>query len=747
MDDHELDKTFVERSPSSLIPSPYAHSGNSAPQSNARPIIGQTRFGSCVVTEIIGEGGMATVYKVWNERLEVYRAVKLLSQEAFSARFETEAKITAKLHHAGIVEIHNIGEWNGLPYMEMEFVDGFDLQQTLAVRGRLPEIVCVAIAVRVAEALAHAHTKVFTLVGKQYCGIIHRDLKPANIMISKHGEVKLTDFGIARPAQTSLHTIEGNIAGTMHYLSPEQMNGGDVDNRSDIYSFGTILYEMVTGAKTFPQEALIELMKQKSANKFKSLYEYGLPVSADLVKIILRCLKFTPAKRYQRTQDLVNDLQELNESLTKRAPKDVVECYLNGPEEAIRTDSGQTKLFWILGEPKTPKPATTQKPSEVLDVLNMPEPEETPQPVTTTNVPEATAFLDMPEFDDKPTIWTMLSAIIAWSLKVIFFVPLRIWGKIKVIGTSTKPKPAKKSAKPMPAQLSERPKTGIRLTRWKVFVAPLLLLTVLLLSYITIRVFTAKTVTTKPTKTPPLINAITVVDTVKTVAVIDTAPPVRKTMPNTAKVTKSISSDAAIPVPTPAPPQKVAVVKTPPQVPAVAEPDNISENEQLRAAVAAANTKKWDRAIEILEQPGVFKAKNDHRALQLLNAYVESRRFDKAQDIMNTASPTLSQDAYFHLCVGKFWYYRGSPDKALKHFEMSLNRSSILEDTDDVIPGTALYFIADIKHERFKTSPSAANRSAALEAWREVRSIYVFKPNDSRAKRAEREISVLDIGN
>jgi len=726
MDDNELDKTFVERPLSTLIPPAYAHGGSDAPfsQSNARPIIGQTRFGSSVVTEIIGEGGMATVYKVWNERLEVFRAVKLLSQEAFSARFETEAKITAKLHHAGIVEIHNIGEWNGLPYMEMEFVDGSDLQKTLTERGKLPEIVCIAIAVRIAEALAHAHTKEFTLVGKQYCGIIHRDLKPANIMISKHGEVKLTDFGIARPAQTSLYTMVGNIAGTMHYLSPEQMNGGEVDNRSDIYSFGAILYEMVTGAKTFPQESVIELIKQKSDNKFKPLRDYGIPINADFEKIILRCLKFVPTKRYQRTQELVGALQELKESLTKRTPLEVLENYLNGVEEVVCTEAPKTAV----------KPVKPTKP--VKPVKSKPE--------------KAPVSPKPPKLSWKQRT-AKISAILAKALPIILFVPRWIWGRIKTIKISVKPKPVKTPVSPKPpkSKLPKKPKPARKITiskrSMRMFLAPLLLITVILLSYITIRAFTAKTLTTtKTTKTKISADTTTLVQKATPETLTTSVSENTKPDSTTATNTKSITGDSAVSAP-----KKVLVSKTQPLDVAVTEPDPpdpMSEGEQLHAAIAANNAKKWDRVIEILEQDGVFKEKSNQRSLYLLNAYVESRRLDKAQAIMDVLSATLPQDSYFNLCAGKFWYYRGSYDRALKYFESSLHNSSVI-DTDDVLPGTALYFIADIKQERFKVTPSASNRSSALEAWREVRDVYILKPNDSRAKRAEREISALDAGN
>jgi len=675
MSNDELDKTFVERSPAAPVPASYG-GGGSSPQSNVRPVIGQTRLGSCVVTEIIGEGGMATVYKVWNERLEVFRAVKMLSQEASSARFETEAKITAKLHHEGIVEIHNIGEWNGLPYMEMEFVDGSDLQRTLGERGRLPEIVCVAIAAVAAEALSHAHTKKFTLAGKQYCGIIHRDLKPANIMISKSGAVKLTDFGIARPTQASLHTVDGNIAGTMHYLSPEQMDGGAVDSRSDIYSFGAILYEMITGAKTFPQESITELMKQKSVNKFKPLSEYDIPINANFAKIILRCLKFDPAKRYQNTQDLADALQELNYSLANQTPESVLENYFSGNLNAIYTDSGKTKTTrWNLTKSKMPSTSdrlkTTVTPAE--ERLS-----------TTRNLPtaERTKF----------------------SLK-------------SIIPTN-------------PKQM--------------LLIIPLVILTLFSLSYITIRLVTSKS------SKPPAVKMLT-----NETAGSDSAAAFSESVSGDTEALAPKAEPTALTTPV-TPPKASSALTTPPQpsksaaaAPSAPRPsrptaaaNSKSENELLREAVAAGSARQWDKAIEILEQSGVYTKRNDHRTLYLFNAYVESWQFDKAKAIMDTASLNITQDAYFLLSTGKYWHYRGNSSKAVGYFESSLFNTSVV-GTENLLPYAAVFFIAEIKHQRFKAAPTAANKSSALEAWNEVRTAFASKPNDSRAKRAEREISAL----
>jgi len=705
MSNDELDKTFVERSLN--VPVPAAYGGVSAPQSSVRPVIGQTRLGSCVVTEIIGEGGMANVYKVWNERLEVYRAVKMLSQEASSARFETEAKITAKLHHKGIVEIHNIGEWNGLPYMEMEFVDGSDLQRILAERGRLPEIVCIAIAAVVAQALSHAHTKTFTLVGKQYCGIIHRDLKPANIMVSRQGAVKLTDFGIARPTQASLHTVDGNIAGTMHYLSPEQMDGGVVDNRSDIYSFGAILYEIITGVKTFPQESITELMKQKSVNKFKPLSEYGIQINAGFAKIILRCLKHDPAKRYQSTLDLAGDLQKLNDSMTNQTPESVLENYFNGTINTVYAGSGKTKTRWfksktkILSTPDKLKTAGLTVEQELLE---------------TQDFPKAAEQSETPK-----------TAVTSYKLKTAELPAGQ--------RPSWKPKPAWKSI------ISTNPQRMI-------FIVPLLLLTLFSLSYITIRIVTAKSSSAKSSQAKTFISADAALDPAAAAVTEpvpgDTTASTQNTELNTGTTPPNVSSVAMTAAPPPA--RSAAAPSTPaavrPSKPAAATPEPKSENEHLRDAIAASNARQWDRAVEILVQDGVYRTRNNHRTLYLFNAYVESWQFDKAKAIMDTASLVITQDAYFLLSTGKYWHYRGNSSKAIEYFESSLYNTSIA-GTENLLPFAALFFIADIKHQRFKAAPSASNKSAALEAWNEVRKAFASRPNDSRAKRAEREISAL----
>jgi eukaryotic-like serine/threonine-protein kinase len=282
----------------------------------------------------LGTGGMARVYKIWNEKLEVFRAVKILlptQQKDLKNRFETEVKITAKLHHPNIVEIYSVGEWNNLPYLEMELVEGDSLEAIIARYGKLPFSVCSAIAIFVARALVYAHGQEFLLYGKNYHGVIHRDLKPANIMISKAGEVRLMDFGIARPTEASLHTVEGNIVGTMQYLSPEQIDGVDIDCRTDVYSFGAILYEMITGTKTFPQETITNLMKKKIINEYRKFSEFDFQIAPALVKITQKCLQASKEARFPSAGDMLKELEATHRDLTNEDPAQSLRSFFKDP--------------------------------------------------------------------------------------------------------------------------------------------------------------------------------------------------------------------------------------------------------------------------------------------------------------------------------------------------------------------------------------------------------------------------------
>lgn len=362
-----FDKTFVEgaNSPTGFhtldtgsrvdatrigATNPYGRSSSSVPAQNELPSGNEPLpLGSGTIVGMLGAGGMARVYKIWNDKLEVFRAVKILiptQQGDLKNRFETEAKITAKLRHPNIVEIYSVGDFNGLPYLEMELIDGASLESMIGHAGKLPPSVCTSIAIFVARALAYAHNQDFLLYGKTYHGIIHRDLKPANIMISKHGDLRLMDFGIARPTEASLHTVEGNIVGTMQYLSPEQMDGVDIDGRADVYAFGAILYEMITGAKTFPQDTITNLMKKKIMNEYRKFEDFDFSVPQVLAKIAQKCLQLDKENRYANATVLLEELENAHKSLTSDTPEIVLKSYLSNPS-SISTSGGSSRPAWM----------------------------------------------------------------------------------------------------------------------------------------------------------------------------------------------------------------------------------------------------------------------------------------------------------------------------------------------------------------------------------------------------------------
>jgi serine/threonine protein kinase len=343
--DEHLGRTYVEdesdgTSFSALAAGPRSANSPEKDRERLPPPVGlpsgnePVQLGSGTVTELLGGGGMAYVYKIWNERLELHRAVKVLRPDqpaSYGERFETEAKITAKLRHPNIVEIHTIGEHEALPYIEMELIEGMPLDAVISRYGRLPDTVCTSACILIARALAHAHSQEVQLYGKRYQGIIHRDLKPANVMIANNGQLKLMDFGIARPSRASLHTAEGTIVGTMQYLSPEQLNGADVDCRTDIYSLGTILYEMLTGAKAFPQSTMTALMKRKATNEYRRLSAFPFPVSPPLAAVCRRCLQGSRNRRYQNASEVLDALVRCHRRLTRDDPEEVMASFVREP--------------------------------------------------------------------------------------------------------------------------------------------------------------------------------------------------------------------------------------------------------------------------------------------------------------------------------------------------------------------------------------------------------------------------------
>ncbi len=251
----------------------------------------------------IGTGGMADVYKAKDHTLGRFVAIKVLKQEFsedvnFVTKFRTEAQSAAGLEHPNIVNIYDVGSENGMHYIVMECVEGITLKTYIEKKGRLSFKEAVSIAIQVGRGIEAAHNK----------HIVHRDIKPQNIIISTEGKVKVTDFGIARVATNN--TINADVMGSVHYASPEQARNGFVDGRSDIYSLGIVMYEMVTGRVPFDGESTVAVAIQHLQEEMvvPSAYVPDLPISME--KIILKCTQKSPDRRYQTIGDLLIDLKK-----------------------------------------------------------------------------------------------------------------------------------------------------------------------------------------------------------------------------------------------------------------------------------------------------------------------------------------------------------------------------------------------------------------------------------------------------
>ncbi|MBN1757888.1 MAG: serine/threonine protein kinase [Chitinispirillaceae bacterium] len=290
-------------------------------------------LGSGFVTSVLGEGGAAVVYEIWNPKLEIHRAVKLWRpnvSEKDLQRFETEIKITSKLDHPNIVEIHTVGEWNGLPFIEMERIDGMSLQQMIKANGAIPPAVALAIMIYICRGLHYAHQEEFSLYGRRRKGVIHCDIKPANIMITRNGVVKLMDFGIANPTNVSLHTDANKVTGSLQYMAPEQIRSRQVDARTDIYSAGVVLYEMLSGTRAFPSKQLLEVIEKRKANDYVPLNQFCGNLPKRIYRLVAKCMELQPEDRYQEVTELQKIVTAQFGWLTNDEPETVLQKYIEG---------------------------------------------------------------------------------------------------------------------------------------------------------------------------------------------------------------------------------------------------------------------------------------------------------------------------------------------------------------------------------------------------------------------------------
>jgi eukaryotic-like serine/threonine-protein kinase len=306
--------------------------------------------------ELIGEGGMALVYKAEDLILDRIVAVKILRSEfstndEFIKRFHREAEAATSLNHPNIVSIFDVGEDNGIYFIVMEYIEGKTLKDKIRELGVIPVPRAIRIMEQIASAIAHAHES----------HIVHRDIKPHNILIDPMGNAKVTDFGIAIAATSATITHTNSILGSVHYFSPEQARGSVVNAKSDIYSMGIVLYEMVTGSLPFSGDSPVSVALKHLQEKLPhpKLINGSIPQSVE--NIILRALAKDPKKRYENAKEFANDLHNALDASRLNEPK----IYI---EEEI--DAEATRIISPIAPIKDQMVDDPNKPSNSLPKKN-----------------------------------------------------------------------------------------------------------------------------------------------------------------------------------------------------------------------------------------------------------------------------------------------------------------------------------------------------------------------------------------
>ena len=277
------------------------------------------------IVEKLGAGGNGVVYKAEDTRLGRFVALKFLPPEGqrdahAQARFQREAQAASALNHHNICAVYDIGEQDGQTFIAMELMEGETLKQKIGSRP-LPLETLLDYAMQIAAALEIAHKN----------GIVHRDIKPSNIFVTSRGEVKLADFGLAKrvlldstpsseaPTLSAPITARGAIVGTVAYMSPEQAQDKDIDARSDIFSFGIVLYEMATGKRAFPGESPVTIIGEILHKEPKAIRELNPQVPEELQRIVVKTLEKDREDRYQTAHELMVDLRRLMKKETERS--------------------------------------------------------------------------------------------------------------------------------------------------------------------------------------------------------------------------------------------------------------------------------------------------------------------------------------------------------------------------------------------------------------------------------------------
>ena len=311
----------------------------------------------------LGRGAMGVVYKAHDPVLDRTVALKTIvldddaqEREEYHSRFFQEAKAAARLNHPSLITIYDFGEEDSLAYMAMELLKGTELSERMA-QGTIPLHEAVGIAAQVAEGLAFAHDN----------GVIHRDIKPGNITLLPRGRVKIMDFGIARLKTSELKTQLGTRLGTPKYMSPEQSTGGTLDNRTDIFSLGIVLYEMLTGGKLFHGESLTHVLHNVATFEPPPPSRIKAEVTPLLDLVVMRALAKKPEDRYASAWEMVEDLRHCQQELVPAAAPGQ-----GGAEAGVNKDApvGEATDKTVILKPQFDGTVSVRRVSADVDTSN-----------------------------------------------------------------------------------------------------------------------------------------------------------------------------------------------------------------------------------------------------------------------------------------------------------------------------------------------------------------------------------------
>ncbi len=336
------------------------------------------------IIDKVGTGGMADVYKARCHRLNRFVAIKVLKAEYsddknFVEKFRAEAQSAAGLSHTNIVNVYDVGEDNGLYYIVMELVEGITLKTFIERKGKLAVKEALAIAIQIAQGMEAAHEN----------HIIHRDIKPQNMIISKDGKVKVTDFGIAKAA--SSNTITSNAMGSVHYISPEQARGGYSDERSDIYSLGITMYEMLSGRVPYSGDNTVSVALLHIQGEAEPLQNIEPKIPASVVHIIEKCMQKKPEFRYQSASELIRDLRRAITNPEGDFVKMPQEAIQNSPtikisDEEVNQIKNNTRMREnSISKEKVPEEETVQEKERLQNITNVSEKRKEQVPVQPEN--------------------------------------------------------------------------------------------------------------------------------------------------------------------------------------------------------------------------------------------------------------------------------------------------------------------------------------------------------------------------